>query len=54
MHATEVYIQAPSIVLDGYVKLGGPGASRPAGVEGTLDSADHPLTSNFATKVWMT
>lgn len=51
--ATKVEIVAPEIVLDGLVKLGGADADKPAGMEGTLDSADQPLRSNFATRVLM-
>lgn len=48
-----VTIVAPTIVLEGTVKLGGADASRPASAQGTIDSAGHTETSNFATKVLM-
>lgn len=54
VHATQIHLVAPTIVLEGDVKLGGPDAARPASAEGTLDSAGHAESSNFATRVWMT
>lgn len=51
--AARVEIVAPEILLDGNVKLGGPGADRPASARGTLDSAGASDTSNFATRVWV-
>lgn len=46
-----VTISAPTIVLDGNVKLGGADASRPASAQGTTDSRGDADTGNFATKV---
>ncbi|BDA84963.1 hypothetical protein Sa4125_25050 [Aureimonas sp. SA4125] len=53
VHATEIRLQAPLIVLDGLVKLGGDAASRPASAQGTLDTAGHAEVGNLATKVLM-
>lgn len=45
-------IEAASIVMkSGDIKLGGEGANKPVGVQGTTDSAGHPLTSNFSSSV---
>lgn len=51
VHATEIHLIAPSIVLEGLVKLGGPDAARPVSAEGTVDSAGHIESLNFATMV---
>lgn len=48
-----VTITAPTIVLDGNVKLGGPGADRPASAKGTIDTAGAADESNLATRVWV-
>lgn len=53
VHSTKVTIVAPEIVLDGNVRLGGEDADRPASAQGTIDSAGHTETGNFAAKVWM-
>ncbi len=53
VHSTKVTIVAPEIVLDGNVRLGGADADRPASAQGTIDSAGHTETDNFASKVWM-
>lgn len=53
VHSSTIYLKAPNIVLDAEnIRLGGPGASRPMAVEGTLDSAGHAAASNFATGVF--
>ncbi|EDQ33956.1 Mu-like prophage protein gp45 [Hoeflea phototrophica DFL-43] len=54
VHSAKVHIIAPEIILEGVVFLGGPGASRPVSAEGTLDSAGHAETSNFAAGVFAT
>ncbi|MCA0275875.1 MAG: phage baseplate assembly protein [Proteobacteria bacterium] len=54
VHATVIHLVAPEIILEGSVKLGGPGASRPVAVEGTVDSAGHVASSNFANAVTTT
>lgn len=51
VHVSTIHLIAPNIILEGMVKLGGPGANRPASAEGTVDSAGHTETSNLATKV---
>ncbi|MEP9378381.1 phage baseplate assembly protein [Aquabacter sp. CN5-332] len=51
--ADEFHVTAGSIILEGNVKLGSPGASRPASAQGTVDSAGASDQSNFATKVWV-
>ncbi len=51
--AESVTIVAPTIVLDGDVKLGGPGANRPASAKGTVDTAGAEDIGNLATKVWV-
>lgn len=49
----EIHLSATTIILEGLVKLGGPGASRPASAQGTIDSNGDADVSNPATKVWM-
>lgn len=51
--ADEYHVIAANIILEGNVKLGGPGADRPASAQGTIDSAGASDTSNFATRVWV-
>lgn len=51
--ADSVTITAPTIVLDGNVKLGGADASRPASAEGTVDTAGAADQGNLATRVWV-
>jgi phage baseplate assembly protein V len=46
------HVVADSIVLEGIVKLGGEGASRPASLQGTVDTGGFADTSNLATKVF--
>lgn len=53
VHATEIILQAPRIVLDGTVYLGGPDAGRQASAEGTVDSGGYADTSNLAAKVFL-
>lgn len=48
-----ITFSAPTIVLDGTVKLGGADASKPASMQGTTDSAGDADVGNFATKVLM-
>lgn len=52
LEAGKTTIKAAEIVLDGDVKLGGPGATRPLSAEGTVTSDGAIDTSNFLTKVW--
>lgn len=52
VHAASVHIVAPEIVLEGTVRLGGQGASKPVSVEGTLDSGGNADQSNFASGVF--
>ncbi|VVT15055.1 phage baseplate assembly protein [Hoeflea sp. EC-HK425] len=54
VHSAKVHIIAPKIVLEGEVYFGSESAARPVAVEGTLDSAGHALTSNFAAGVFAT
>lgn len=54
VHSAKVHIIAPEIILEGVVYLGGPGASRPVSAEGTVDSAGHTETGNFAAGVFAT
>lgn len=49
--ANTAHITAATIILDGFVKLGGAGASTPVAFRGTMDSAGDTLVSDFATKV---
>lgn len=53
VHATEVRIVAPKIVLDGMVYLGGEDADRPASAAGTIDTGGFADVSNPASKVLM-
>lgn len=53
VHATRIHLVAPTIVLEGDVKLGGEDANRPASAEGTVDSGGDIEASNFATRVWV-
>jgi phage gp45-like len=53
VHATKIHLVAPSIVLEGTVKLGGDDAGTPASMQGTVDSRGDTDTSGFATKVLM-
>ncbi len=54
VHATVIHMIAPSIILEGRVKLGGPGASRPVSAQGTIDSRGDIDSSNFANGVLTT
>jgi phage gp45-like len=54
VHSAAVHIVAPEIILEGTVKLGGPGASRPVSAQGTIDSGGFADTSNFAASVLAT
>lgn len=49
--ASTATLHAATIVLDGDVKLGGPGASRPLSAQGTTDSRGDADSGNFLTKV---
>lgn len=51
VHSTSIHLIAPEIILEGMVKVGGPGANRPASAQGTVDSSGDVEQSNFATKV---
>lgn len=48
---TKIVLKCPLIVLDGEVRLGGEDASKPASMQGTVDSHGDTDVSNFATKV---
>jgi phage gp45-like len=48
----KIHLKADVIVLDGIVKLGSEGASRPASLQGTVDTGGFADTSNLATKVF--
>lgn len=52
VHATAIHLVAPTIILEGNVKLGGPDAAKAIGLQGSLDSAGDTLTANLATKVF--
>jgi phage gp45-like len=52
VHATAIHLVAPTIILEGDVKLGGPDAAKPIGLQGSLDSAGDTLTGALATKVF--
>jgi phage baseplate assembly protein V len=49
--AAKVTLQAPTIVLDGNVFLGGAGATRPLALQGSVDSDGDTEVGNLATKV---
>ncbi|GGF56775.1 hypothetical protein GCM10007301_15570 [Azorhizobium oxalatiphilum] len=49
--AESIELVSPLIVLDGLVKLGGPGADRPASARGTVDTAGAQDVDNLATRV---
>jgi phage gp45-like len=53
VNATKITLKAPSIVLEGTVKLGGDDAGTPASMKGTVDSHGDTDVGNFATKVLM-
>ncbi|MBB3771513.1 phage gp45-like [Angulomicrobium tetraedrale] len=53
VHASRIHLVAPEIILEGEIKLGGPGASRPASAQGTVDTGGFADVTNPATKVWM-
>lgn len=50
----QVTITAPKIALVGNVHLGSEGASIPASMKGTVDSAGHTDVGGLATKVFLT
>lgn len=50
--AASITLSGGDIILNGNVKLGSAGASRPLSLQGTVDSAGHSEVSNLATKVW--
>nr|WP_295465189.1 phage baseplate assembly protein [Mesorhizobium sp.] len=52
VHATVIHLIAPSIILEGTIKLGGPDAAREMSVRGTLDTAGDADVSNFAVGVF--
>jgi len=52
VHAGKIHLVAPEIVLEGNVRLGGPDAARPISAQGTVDSAGHVETDNFAANVF--
>jgi phage gp45-like len=51
VHATKIHLVAPSIVLEGTVKLGGDDADKPAAMQGSIDSHGDSEVSGLATKV---
>lgn len=51
VHSAEIHLIAPSIVLEGTVKLGGPDAGTPASMQGTVDTGGFADVSNLATMV---
>ena len=52
VHATRIHIIAPEIILEGNIKLGGPGAAREMSVRGTVDSDGDTEVGNFAVGVF--
>lgn len=48
-----ITLKAPTIILDGVCKIGGPDAANAAGMLGSLDSALQPLLTQLATKVFL-
>ena len=54
VHAAVIHMIAPEIILEGQVKLGGPGADRPVSAQGTIDSDGDVDTGNFANGVLTT
>lgn len=46
-----ITLKAPTIVLDGSVKLGGPDANRPLALEGSIDTDGDAEVGNLATMV---
>lgn len=46
-------VSAEEIILDGVCYVGGKSGALPASRQGTLDSAGHAESSNFATKVYL-
>jgi phage gp45-like len=53
VHATVIHLVAPTIILEGDVKLGGPSAATPAAMQGSIDSDGDAITGNVATKVFV-
>lgn len=49
----EVHISAATIILEGTIKLGSPGASKPAAMLGSVDTDGDAQISNLATKVFV-
>lgn len=49
----EVHISAATIILDGVVKLGSPGASKAAAMLGSVDTDGDAQVSNLATRVFV-
>jgi len=54
VHSAVIHMIAPSIILEGTVKLGGPGANRPVSAQGTIDSRGDVDSDNFADGVLTT
>lgn len=54
VHSAAVHIVAPEIILEGTVKLGGPGASRPLSAQGTVDTGGDTDSGNFAAAAFTT
>lgn len=48
------HLSAATIVLDGVVKLGSPGADKPAAMLGSIDTDGDAQVSNLATRVFVT
>lgn len=52
VHSAVIHLVAPSIILEGTIRLGGPGAAREMSVRGTMDSGGDVDASNFAAGVF--
>lgn len=48
-----IHLSAATIVLEGTIRLGSPGASRPASAQGTIDTGGNADAANLATKVFV-
>lgn len=53
VHATEIHMSAPKIVLEGDVYLGGEAGAVKASKQGTIDSAGHTDVGGLASKVFV-
>jgi len=54
VHSASIHLEAPEIILEGVIRLGGAGASRPVSAQGTVDSGGNTDQSNPATGVFAT